>query len=81
MKRFETLRNGLTYFYERADLQIELVEQVVSEIRSSGGKAKAVEIDVTDFPAVEQLVQETVQRTPHFQRFEKRCMLSSIMKL
>jgi NAD(P)-dependent dehydrogenase (short-subunit alcohol dehydrogenase family) len=46
-----------------ADLQIEIAEEVVSEIRSSGGKAKAVEIDVTDFPAMEQLVQETVRRT------------------
>ncbi|MGA2466497.1 MAG: SDR family oxidoreductase [Thermodesulfobacteriota bacterium] len=46
-----------------ADLQIELAEEVASEIRVSGGKAKAVKIDVTDFPAMEQLVQETVQRT------------------
>jgi NAD(P)-dependent dehydrogenase (short-subunit alcohol dehydrogenase family) len=46
-----------------ADLQIELAEEVVSEIRVSGGKAKAVKIDVVDFPAMEQLVQETVKRT------------------
>jgi NAD(P)-dependent dehydrogenase (short-subunit alcohol dehydrogenase family) len=46
-----------------ADLQIELAEEVASEIRVSGGKAKAVKIDVVDFPAMEQLVQETVQRT------------------
>ena len=46
-----------------ADLQIELAEEVASEIRASGGKAKAVKIDVTDFPAMEQLVQETVKRT------------------
>jgi len=46
-----------------ADLQIELAEKVVSEIRSSGGKATAVEIDVTDFSAMERLVQETVGRT------------------
>lgn len=45
------------------DLQIELAEKVASGIRSAGGKAEAVEIDVTDFPAVEQLVQETVRRT------------------
>ena len=45
------------------DLQIELAEKVASEIRSSGGKATAVEIDVTDFPAMERLVQETVGRT------------------
>jgi NAD(P)-dependent dehydrogenase (short-subunit alcohol dehydrogenase family) len=44
------------------DLQIELAEEVVSEINASGGKAKAVKMDVTDFPAMEQLVQETVHR-------------------
>jgi NAD(P)-dependent dehydrogenase (short-subunit alcohol dehydrogenase family) len=44
-----------------ADLQIELAEEVASRIRMSGGKAKAVKIDVTDFPAMEQLVQETVK--------------------
>jgi NAD(P)-dependent dehydrogenase (short-subunit alcohol dehydrogenase family) len=46
-----------------ADLQVELAEEVVSEICSSGGKAKAVKIDVTDYPAMEQLIQETVRRT------------------
>jgi NAD(P)-dependent dehydrogenase (short-subunit alcohol dehydrogenase family) len=46
-----------------ADLQIELAEEVASEIRESGGQAKAVEVDVIDFFAVEQLVQETVGRT------------------
>jgi len=46
-----------------ADLQIESAEEVASEIRASGGKAKAVKIDVTDFSAMEQLVQETVART------------------
>ena len=46
-----------------ADLQIELAEEVASEIHVSGGKAKAVKIDVTDFPAMEHLVQETVKRT------------------
>lgn len=46
-----------------ADLQIELAEDVASEINFSGGKAKAVKINVTDFPAVVQLVQETVKRT------------------
>jgi NAD(P)-dependent dehydrogenase (short-subunit alcohol dehydrogenase family) len=45
------------------DLQIESAEEVASEIRASGGKAKAVKIDVTDFSAMEQLVQETVART------------------
>ena len=46
-----------------ADLQIELAEEVASKIHVSGGKAKAVKIDVTNFPAMEQLVQETVKRT------------------
>ena len=46
-----------------ADLQIELAEKVASEIGASGGKAKAVKIDVTDFSAMEQLVQETFKRT------------------
>jgi NAD(P)-dependent dehydrogenase (short-subunit alcohol dehydrogenase family) len=46
-----------------ADLQIESAEEVVSEINASGGKAKAVKIDVIDFPAMEQLVRETVKRT------------------
>ena len=46
-----------------ADLQIELAEEVASKIGASGGKAKAAKIDVTDFPAMEHLVQETAQRT------------------
>ena len=46
-----------------ADLQIELAEEVVSGIHSSGGKAKAVKIDVTDFPAMENMCRNTAQRT------------------
>jgi NAD(P)-dependent dehydrogenase (short-subunit alcohol dehydrogenase family) len=46
-----------------ADLQIGLAEEVASEIRISGGKAEAVKIDVTDFPAMQRLVEETVKRT------------------
>jgi NAD(P)-dependent dehydrogenase (short-subunit alcohol dehydrogenase family) len=46
-----------------ADLQIELADEVASAIHVSGGKAKAVQIDVTDFPSMEHLVQETVRRT------------------
>ena len=46
-----------------ADLQIELAEEVVSKINTSGGKAKAVKIDVTDFSAMDHFVQETVKRT------------------
>jgi len=46
-----------------ADLQIELAEEVASAIRAGGGKGRAVKIDVTDFPAMEQVVQETFRRT------------------
>jgi len=46
-----------------ADLQIELAEEVASEIRAAGGKAEALELDVSNFSAVECLVQETVERT------------------
>lgn len=46
-----------------ADLQIELAEKVASEISGSSGKATAVKIDVTDFSAMDHLVQETVART------------------
>jgi NAD(P)-dependent dehydrogenase (short-subunit alcohol dehydrogenase family) len=46
-----------------ADLQIELAEEVASRIHLSGGKAKAMKIDVTDFPAMDKLFQETVKRT------------------
>jgi len=46
-----------------ADRQIRLAEEVASEIRTSGGKARAWEIDVTDYSAVEQLVVETTART------------------
>ena len=40
-----------------------LAEEVASKIYTSGGKARALNIDVSDFMAVEQLVQETVERT------------------
>jgi len=46
-----------------ADLQIGLGEEIASAIRASGGKAEAVEIDVTNFSAVDKLVQMTVKRT------------------
>lgn len=46
-----------------ADLQIEMAEDVASQIQTFGGKAKAVKVDVTDFPAMERLVQETFERT------------------
>lgn len=46
-----------------ADRQIRLAEEVASEIRASGGKARACEVDVTDYSSVEQLVLETTART------------------
>lgn len=46
-----------------ADRQARLAEEVASEIRASGGKASAREIDVTDYSALEQFVRETKERT------------------
>ncbi len=46
-----------------ADRQIELAKEVALKICESGGKATALKVDVTDFAAVHQLVQETVERT------------------
>jgi len=42
------------------DLQGDLAEEVAAGIRSRGGRARAVLLDVTDFQAVNKLVQETV---------------------
>lgn len=42
-----------------ADRQSGLAEKAAAEIRASGGKAHAREVDVTDYPSVERLVQET----------------------
>ena len=44
-----------------ADRQIELAQEVAAGIQEKGGKASAVELDVTDFPAVDQLVRATAQ--------------------
>jgi NAD(P)-dependent dehydrogenase (short-subunit alcohol dehydrogenase family) len=46
-----------------ADLQVELAEEVASRINASGGTAKAVKVDVTDYPAVGGLIQATIKRT------------------
>jgi NAD(P)-dependent dehydrogenase (short-subunit alcohol dehydrogenase family) len=46
-----------------ADRQIQLAGEVASGIRASGGKASALEIDVTDYSAVERLVQKATERT------------------
>src|SRR5262245_45289273 len=43
-----------------ADLQIGLAEEVADEIRKTGGDATAREVDVTDFAAMEALVQSTL---------------------
>lgn len=45
-----------------ADRQIELAEEVASNICASGGKARAVKVDVADFLAVDQLIQESAER-------------------
>jgi NAD(P)-dependent dehydrogenase (short-subunit alcohol dehydrogenase family) len=41
-----------------ADRQRELAEEVAGRIRAHGGKASAAELDVTDFEAVNRLVQQ-----------------------
>lgn len=46
-----------------ADLQRDLAEKVADEIRKEGGKARAIELNVANFTAVEALVQETVRGT------------------
>jgi NAD(P)-dependent dehydrogenase (short-subunit alcohol dehydrogenase family) len=43
-----------------ADLQSELAEQVASGIRSAGGKATAIALDVRDFAAFDGLVRDVV---------------------
>lgn len=45
-----------------ADRQIEMAQDVADQIRAAGGRATALQVDVTDFPAVDRLVQETVTR-------------------
>jgi NAD(P)-dependent dehydrogenase (short-subunit alcohol dehydrogenase family) len=45
-----------------ADLQIELAEEVASEICASGTVARAFKVDVTDFSAMRHLVQDTAER-------------------
>ncbi len=43
-----------------ADRQVDLAAEVAVGIRAQGGKAQAAALDVTDFAAVELLIQETV---------------------
>ena len=44
-----------------ADRQVTLAQEVADGIQERGGQASAVELDVTDFAAVDQFVQATVQ--------------------
>jgi NAD(P)-dependent dehydrogenase (short-subunit alcohol dehydrogenase family) len=46
-----------------ADLQVALAKKVASGISAFGVKARAVRIDVTDFPAMRKLARETIKRT------------------
>lgn len=46
-----------------ADLQADLANEVAAGIRAGGGKATAVELNVTDSFAVEKVVQDTFART------------------
>lgn len=46
-----------------ADRQYDLAKEVVSQLNDSGGKATAVEADVTDYKAIERLVNDTVSRS------------------
>jgi NAD(P)-dependent dehydrogenase (short-subunit alcohol dehydrogenase family) len=46
-----------------ADIQIENAHKIAADILASGGKANAMEVDVTDYPALERIVEQTIQRT------------------
>jgi NAD(P)-dependent dehydrogenase (short-subunit alcohol dehydrogenase family) len=52
-----------------ADRQHELAEEVAAKIRSSGGTATAAALDVTDFEAVDRLVQQTRDRSGRLDYF------------
>jgi NAD(P)-dependent dehydrogenase (short-subunit alcohol dehydrogenase family) len=45
-----------------ADRQTDLAEQVAAKIRGSGGSAAVADLDVTDFAAVDRLVQQIRER-------------------
>jgi NAD(P)-dependent dehydrogenase (short-subunit alcohol dehydrogenase family) len=45
-----------------ADRQADLAEEVATGIRQNGGRATAAELNVTDFPATNRLVQDTALR-------------------
>jgi len=44
-----------------ADRQVDLAQEVATRIREGGGRATAEDLDVTDFPAMNRLVQNTFQ--------------------
>jgi NAD(P)-dependent dehydrogenase (short-subunit alcohol dehydrogenase family) len=44
-----------------ADLQVDLAEEIAARIKENGGQATALALDVTDYPATCQLVQNTYQ--------------------
>jgi NAD(P)-dependent dehydrogenase (short-subunit alcohol dehydrogenase family) len=46
-----------------ADLQVELAEEVTSQICANGGKASFFEVDVCDYHALEEVVKKTYART------------------
>ncbi|MFD0796519.1 SDR family NAD(P)-dependent oxidoreductase [Maribacter chungangensis] len=48
-----------------SDIHLENAKKTVSEIRTVGGKAEAMETDVTHFKAVEDLIAETVAKHGH----------------
>ncbi len=45
-----------------SDINAGQAEEAAAEIRSEGGKATSVELDVTDYEAVKSVVNETVER-------------------
>ncbi len=46
-----------------ADRQVDMAEEVATEIRAGGGKATAAQVDVSDYSAVEHVVREMLSRT------------------
>ena len=57
----ELARGGCEVVF--ADRQIEVAEQVATEVRDRGGLAAAAELDVRDFGSYEKLVGATLERT------------------
>ena len=45
-----------------ADRQLDMAERVAGDIKSSGGRAQAAEMDVRSFPSVARVVDDTVAR-------------------